>query len=314
MFVISGTNDKIWNLSELLSYLSANQNQDIVLKINPEAIDLDNLGVFKFLDMFTFKSVKIHTRNVLENHPRYEIISKWNNPWLEKKANIDLALHTWNLEKTFLCIYRRPTANRLGIASHLYTNHPSQSIVHFAFESDIDNIEFFEFDKLATYNPQCIKNVGNLLAQLPLRHFPGNLDEVKRFVYNYNNNDGLDTYTNIFVDIVSESHVAGSTFYPTEKTARPMWLKKPFITFASKNYLCYLRQMGFRTFGDFWSEDYDGYEGKDRFNQILELVDMLSKKSKNELEQMYLDMQYTLDYNYNLLLNQTYTTDITYIE
>ena len=92
-----------------------------------------------------------------------------------------------------------------------------------------------------------------------------------------------------------------------------MWLKKPFIIFGSSNYLCYLRQMGFRTFGDFWSEDYDGYDGVDRFAKILTLIDSLAKKSAIELEQMYWDMQYTLDHNYNLLQSQTYNKVITQI-
>ncbi len=310
MFNISGTNDKIWNLTELVNYLVTNQNQDIVLTITPEAIDLANLGVYKLLDMFRFNSVRLLTQNVLEKHSQYEIVSKWKNPWLEKIANIDSALHTWDLEKIFLCIYRRPTANRLGLSSYLYTNYVKQSIVHFSFEPNVNDIELFEFDKLATYDVNSIKNVGNLLPTLPLRYFPGDLEEeVKRFVieYNYNHNDGLETYSKIFVDIVSESHVSGVTFYPTEKTARPIWLKKPFITFASKNYLEYLRQMGFRTFGDFWDESYDGYEGRDRYLRIIQLIDWIGSLKVYQLEKMYWDMQYTLDHNYNLLKTQQYT-------
>ena len=78
----------------------------------------------------------------------------------------------------------------------------------------------------------------------------------------------------------------------------------------SKNYLDYLHQMGFRTFSDFWDEEYDGYEGADRFNKILKLLDNLAKKSTNELEEMYLSMTYTLDHNYNLLKNQLYSTQL----
>ena len=96
-----------------------------------------------------------------------------------------------------------------------------------------------------------------------------------------------------------------------------MWLKKPFIIFASRDYLCYLRQMGFKTFQtptlDFWSEDYDGYEGRERYIRILSLVDELAKKSKKELEEMFQAMQPILDHNYNLLVNQNYKTQITYI-
>ena len=71
--------------------------------------------------------------------------------------------------------------------------------------------------------------------------------------------------------------------------------------------------MGFRSFGDFWSEDYDGYDGKDRFIRMLTLIDNLANTPISKLEQMYWDMQYTLDHNYNLLKNQNYNVNITYI-
>jgi hypothetical protein len=93
-----------------------------------------------------------------------------------------------------------------------------------------------------------------------------------------------------------------------------MWLKKPFIIFGSRNYLDYLHQLGFRTFSDFWDETYDGYEGPDRFNQILKLIDSLSQKSVEELEEMYWSMTYTLDHNYNLLKQQSFNTNLTYID
>ena len=58
-FVVSTTNDKIWNTYELIEYLLTHQNQDIALKLNPEAMDLRDIGLYKILDLFTFKSVKI---------------------------------------------------------------------------------------------------------------------------------------------------------------------------------------------------------------------------------------------------------------
>ena len=82
---------------------------------------------------------------------------------------------------------------------------------------------------------------------------------------------------------------------------------------GSKNYLDYLHQMGFRTFSDFWSEEYDGYEGQERYIRILKLIDQLAQIPINKLEQMYWDMQYTLDHNYNLLLTQTYKREIVHL-
>ena len=83
------------------------------------------------------------------------------------------------------------------------------------------------------------------------------------------------------------------------------------IVMGPKNYLEYLRQMGFRTFADFWDEEYDGYADIDRYLKILDLINKVSCKSIEELEHMYWDMQYTLDHNYNLLLTQGYNKKIT---
>jgi hypothetical protein len=92
-----------------------------------------------------------------------------------------------------------------------------------------------------------------------------------------------------------------------------MLLKKPMIIMGPINYLEYLRQMGFRTFHDFWDEDYDGYEDKTRYSKILQLMHRLSQMSVPQLESMYWDMQYILDHNYNLLVSQTYNQTVTHI-
>lgn len=309
-FVVHATNDKIWNIYELLNYLSDHQYKDISLTLIPEAIDCESLGLYKILDAFNFCSVKIYTLNLLESHSRYQIVKSWKNPWLSQIATIDAKLHNWNFEKVFCAMYHRPTANRLGLASYLHANYPGQSLVHFSHCATLDDLKLFEFDKLVQYDVESLINAGQLLPNLPMRAYPGHMDDVKKYRTFYSENDGISIYSKIFVDIVSESHVAGRTFYPTEKIARPMWLKKPFIVFASANYLEYLRQLGFRTFGDWWDETYDGYEGRDRYLRILKLIDDLSNKSQSELEEMYLSMQYTLDHNYNLLKTQQYNKNI----
>ena len=92
-----------------------------------------------------------------------------------------------------------------------------------------------------------------------------------------------------------------------------MWLKKPFVVFASANYLEYLRQMGFRTFGDFWSEDYDGFEAGDRLSRIFAVLDFLAEMNQSDIRQMYWDMQYSLEHNFQLLQTQSYRYQISHL-
>jgi hypothetical protein len=309
-FIISGTNDKLWNFQELISYLANNQRKHISLKINPEAICLETLGIYRLLDNFEFTTVDIYTDNQLEKHSKYNIIVDSHNEFLDHLPDIPLELHDWTGNKIFLVFYHRPTASRLGVASYLFNHYREQSVIHFSYDTDIDGIQLYEFDKLATLRKESIGDVSVMLPHMPLLAFENHsVDKVMKW-YDYSRDSSITMYRDIFVDIVAETHVAGKTFFPTEKTIRPMWLRKPFIIFGSKNYLCYLRQMGFRTFGDFWDEDYDGYEAADRFLKIQLLIDLLASKSFNELEKMYWDMQYTLDHNYNLLMSQQYNKHI----
>lgn len=310
-FTIGCTSDKIWNYDKLLNFLIDNQHNSIELNIEPEAICLENLGLYDLLDKFNFKKVTINSWNPLELHSKYNIVYKRDNFWFKKIETISPELHTWNRNKIFYCLFGRPTASRLGLGAYLLNQYPSASHLHFSATINDDELVHYELDKLLTYRTASIAEAGMLINKLPLLLSSSAL-YTKCNGYDYA--DPLTSlYQDIFIDVLSESHVAGTTFFPTEKTIRPMWLKKPFIVFASKNYLDYLHQMGFRTFNDFWSEEYDAFDGKDRFNKILKLIDSIAVKSTSELEKMYWDMQYTLDYNYNLLLTQTYKKEITHI-
>lgn len=310
-FTLAATSDQIWNKIELISFLAKNQQKCIAIRMNPEAICLSNLGLYNLIDCFDFNQVDIHTENPLEVHDKYNIIVNNDNQWLRKNEIIDQTLHNWNNKKIFFCLFGRPTASRLGIAAHLYKNYNSISHLHFSATPADDNLPQFELDKLLQYHPPSTQSAAELISNLPL--LLSSPDRYTAFNGYYYDDPLTNFYQDILVDIVVESHVAGNTFYPTEKTTRPIWLKKPFIVFASKNYLCHLRQMGFMTFNNFWSEDYDGYEGRERYVRILALIDELANKSKTELNNMYHSMKYTLDHNYNLLQTQSYTTTITRI-
>lgn len=311
-FTVSLVSDKFWNMQDFVEFLVNNQHQQICVKSWPEAPCLHHNRIYEYLDNFKFEKVTICTNNPLADHPRYIIKRPIN--WLchvftsSNATRISTSLHQWNQTKVFLCLFARPTAARLTVASHVCKKHLNQCHVHFSAQIDVDSRKQFELDKTLSYDPHYIESVGNLIRRLPLL-----LGSPVRYsaTDGYDYSDPLtELYRDIFIDLVVESHVAGTTFFPTEKTLRPMWLKKPFIVFASANYLEYLRQMGFRTFSDFWSEEYDGHESGDRLRKILALIDQLAGMSRLHLDQMYWDMQYSLEHNFRLLQTQSYKSQL----
>ena len=63
-----------------------------------------------------------------------------------------------------------------------------------------------------------------------------------------------------------------------------------------------MRERGFKTFDKWWDEDYDNIEdGWERFEAILKLVKQISKKTNEELFDIYVDMKTTLQHNIDLI-------------
>ena len=308
-YTVITTNDRLWEIPKLVGHLVKQQGKDLVLNLVPEAQCIRSTGLYDLLDQFQFNSVTIYTWNELESHTTYNIIHKLPRLFFASKIwsgwNIQPSDSTWNQQYMFGAFYGRPTADRLGIAGHLFAHH--RNLTRFALPFNIiddDSRSVFELEKLFVYNSFDMAKFSKLIEHLPLDpdvYVPPNWAQPGPM---------FKRYKDILIDIVSEPNIAGTSFFFTEKTTRPMILKKGFIHMSAQNSLCYLRQMGFKTFYEFWNEDYDGYSGKDRYLKILDLLDNLASMSKQQQIDMYHAMQSVLEHNYALLENQTYSTNV----
>lgn len=312
-FIIPSDYD-IWNQRELEKFLIDNQGLDIELNIN-EGCDCEQIGLFNTLDLFEFKSVNIKTCNFIQESQQYNIILNNEKFKFFELISSDVEqyyqYHTWNQTKTFLILYNRPSWHRIGLASQLLSRYSTKTLLNFrANPTDVNAREHFDLNTLFINHPESVKQFANCYTQFPI-----NLEKSDGYTVGATTQEHTDQlcefYPNALIDIVAETFVNGNLFFATEKTVRPMLLKKPYIAMAGRDHLLYLRQMGFKTFHDFWNEDYDGYEGSDRYQKILDLIDVLANKSNNELIEIYYAMKPILDHNYNLLVNQTYGRKIT---
>jgi hypothetical protein len=315
-FTIIPADSFIWNQYELLSFLLSNQGNDIVLHTNEEGCCLQSIGLYKILDLFKFNTVTIISNNIFEFHKSYKII---NEGKCFKFFNVSDStnyskFHTWNKSKIFGVLYNRAIWHRIGLASYLNTKHSKISAINFrANPKDIDARPLFEIQTLFEIHPESIDNFTQSHKTFPIQ-LKG-IDDYTVGVTTTQHTDQLCIlYPDFLIDIVAETFIQGRTFFVTEKTVRSILLKKPFIVMGPKCFLIHLRQMGFKTFNDFWSEDYDGYPPEQKYEMILQLIDSIAGKSIEELYKMYNDMQSILDHNYNLLITKTFSTSLNYVE
>ena len=243
----------------------------------------------------------------------------------KKEIESNVFLHTQTvkfktdkkIKHTFGHFVVRSTWDRLIVGSHLYSDHRNKTFQTYCKSlNNPAHMLHMDLDMLLhvtscdnKLNKEMLAKVTGFIGQLPIektndQHISTRApDEVFGWVEGPVNNEILDWYNSIFVDIVSEKMITGQTFFPTEKTARPLATKTPFLVMAAPNYIKNLKEIGFRSFDKFWNEEYDFQQGLQRLESIIRIIDNLGKLNEKQLQDMYKDMETVLEHNYNLYMD-----------
>jgi hypothetical protein len=108
-------------------------------------------------------------------------------------------------------------------------------------------------------------------------------------------------YERTFLSLVSESTCEDGVVYLSEKTFKPIAMGHPFIIVGSQGSLRKLKDIGYKTFDDFWDEGYDRCDSyKDRIDRIIQILLSLKSKNFEELINMREQMKEITDYNFKL--------------
>jgi hypothetical protein len=123
-------------------------------------------------------------------------------------------------------------------------------------------------------------------------------------ISNQLNNTVIDVYNDSLVHIISETNFFSPIVHMTEKTLKPVVYLQPFIMLGSANSLRCLRELGFKTFSDFWDESYDvEIDSVLRLKKIIKLCETISSWSQQKKLQFTYDVKEIVEYNYNHFLH-----------
>jgi hypothetical protein len=280
----------------------------VEISVNNEGICLYRCGFYKFLDYLcdTFninkKLITIYTCNALEQHDQYNIIVIHNHFIKNKKFNSLISssyipAKTEQL-KTVGCFVGRPSWSRLILVSWLFNYFKEQCLLTCNYTNSDSDKAYIQLDEVNFYHSEGLKQAILFLEHTPLT-LDNRYDKSLEFDKHYKGLlNLLNYYDQIFLDLVTETYVMGNTFFPTEKTTRPIVAKTPFIVMGPKNYLNNLRAMGFKTFHRWWDESYDYLEGTARVIEIQRLITNIMQWPQERLHTVLLEMQETLEHNY----------------
>lgn len=109
----------------------------------------------------------------------------------------------------------------------------------------------------------------------------------------------VESYASSFLAVITESlffHPLGTV---TEKTFNAIKTKRPFVLLSSARSLEYLKNMGFKTFHEFWDESYDQETDHQlRLEKIFKTLDFINAMSVEHLKTMYDDMTSIFEHNF----------------
>ncbi len=220
--------------------------------------------------------------------------------------NIDYS----KIEKTFLCLNRVHRWHRInlfllwninGLMKDTYytLNNKTNFPVGAGYDDDIWR---------STLDPRIIdkfqlteEDIDKIHSTLPLK-----IDEFVEASEMAGLYSAVDPYYQTsLISVVTETNFQNNDIFNTEKIFKPMVHRHPFILVGPYKTLEHLKDMGYKTFSDFWDESYDDIE--DPFERLLKIVDICkdiqSWDDPTKKKFFYKSMVVT-NHNYDLLASQ----------
>jgi hypothetical protein len=272
------------SISALISFLKSNGLYTPSINLNYRRFSIFN------------KHILLHSEQRSDNLKKYEADNElipvyyWSHAVIARDWFRYAEHETFqkNIKKTFL-IYNRAWSNtreyRLKFSDLLIENNLA---AHCQTTCNTVDPELGIY-----YDDYCFKNTqwkpNNKLENFFSATAADSTSSAVFDTKNYNSTD---------IEVVLETLFDDSRLHLTEKTLRPIACGQPFILVGTHGSLEYLRNYGFKTFGDIWDETYDLIENpKDRLIQIVSLMRQIADwdtETKHKKMQM---AQQIVDYN-----------------
>lgn len=127
----------------------------------------------------------------------------------------------------------------------------------------------------------------------------------KDFDVNWANNFNRDIFLNTWFSVVNETFFNEDAMFHSEKIFKTILAAHPFVIVGKNNSLKSLHKLGFKTFNNFWSEDYDKeIDHEKRLQKIVETIDYICKL---DWQTIWPDISKIIEYNQAFLLHNRFS-------
>ena len=102
-----------------------------------------------------------------------------------------------------------------------------------------------------------------------------------------------------FCHVVTETVYDDNRIHITEKTFKPIVLQQPFLMIGNRGALGYLRNYGFRTFGNIWDEGYDDLDHEHRITAVADICKDITSWSVSRRKQAQQEISNVVRHNHD---------------
>jgi hypothetical protein len=186
--------------------------------------------------------------------------------------------------------------NNLIDRSYISFNRTDLERPNLTFENSIDMENLFMTNHGLRLNHEIVRKFKN---RLPLV-----LDgetEVNKMCEDFDNAT-RPYYQNSLISIVTETNYENTEVTLTEKSFKPIKEKHPFILVGVPGALKAMRDMGFKTFSEFWDESYDEVEcPRVRMQRISFITEQIGNWTPEQIIDFRRKVKPIIEHNYNQL-------------
>lgn len=236
--------------------------------------------------------------------------------------DIDLTkyeLNSSSIEKSFIFLSNNPRSNKIHMFNWLeYNNLLDKGIISFKgidtnqtnltnknqeYNLKTNNVNFIQSTPYIRGNEKWIikdQLLNKIFSKKPVSRYKNFTETSKTDFRYYNNNSSL--IQRAFCYISNETTFNYPTF-TTEKTFKSLPAMRPMISYGSAGCLEKIKDLGFKTWDRWWSEDYDKIKDPEkRFIEVSNLIKTVSEFSLDKCKSMLWEMLPTLEHNRDLYL------------
>ena len=218
----------------------------------------------------------------------------------DDESNNPVEIKDRKLEKHFICLNKRPHQHRLDIVE--WINNCGFSDKFYYSLSEVE--DGHPMKKILDLNFHNRHQFHHLSAGI--------------IPQNYTSFCNIITESRVETDFIEETPWLRDNFefenipmiHLTEKTAKCLVSKQPFIMIGGAYYLKYMKKLGFKTFDKWWDESYDTEtDYQIRLSKIKDILTEISTWSIDKCKDVLVEMEDVLEYNYakSVEINEKYS-------